>query len=147
MRIVVDTNIVFSAMLNTNSRIARIILQPKNNFNFYSTERLLTEIEEHSNKLIELSGYTKPEYKRVFRLFTTRIRFINIRLIPRNIYIRSVSLTQDVDIDDTEFVALTEHVKGKFWSGDKELKKGLEEKEWYKFVSTEELFQVVKSRK
>jgi len=28
MRIVVDTNIAFSAILNTNSKIARILLQP-----------------------------------------------------------------------------------------------------------------------
>ena len=48
MRIVVDTNIVFSAILNTNSNIARIILHPKSNLHFYSTEQLLNEIEEHS---------------------------------------------------------------------------------------------------
>jgi predicted nucleic acid-binding protein len=146
MRIVVDTNIVFSAMLNTNSRISRIILHPKTNLNFYSTERLLYEIELHSNKLIDISGYTEPEFKRVFQLITTKIRFVNIRLIPKNIYIKSLSLTKDVDIDDTEFVALTEHIKGRLWSGDKELRKGLYKKDWNKFISTEELFNLLKKQ-
>ncbi len=36
MRVVVDTNIVFSALLNSDSMIARIILQPKSRFHFYS---------------------------------------------------------------------------------------------------------------
>jgi predicted nucleic acid-binding protein len=53
MRIVVDTNIAFSAILNTDSRIARIILQSRARLNFYSTDLLLLEIEEHKNKLKE----------------------------------------------------------------------------------------------
>ena len=52
MRIVIDTNIAFSAILNTNSRIARIILHPKTRFNFYSTKQLLSEIQEHKEKII-----------------------------------------------------------------------------------------------
>ena len=51
MRIVIDTNIAFSAILNTNSRIARLFLQPKSHLNFYSTEQLLAEITEHKDKL------------------------------------------------------------------------------------------------
>jgi predicted nucleic acid-binding protein len=47
MRVVVDTNIVFSIILNTSSKLSRIILQPGSLFNFYSTEQLLREIEEH----------------------------------------------------------------------------------------------------
>ncbi|MCF8372740.1 MAG: hypothetical protein K9H64_14040 [Bacteroidales bacterium] len=47
MRVVVDTNIAFNAILNSTSRIARILLQPKTKFNFFSTELLLQEIEEH----------------------------------------------------------------------------------------------------
>lgn len=47
MRIVVDTNIVFSAILNSKSKIARILPQPKSTLNFYSTEQLLREIQEH----------------------------------------------------------------------------------------------------
>lgn len=144
MRIVVDTNIVFSAMLNTNSKIARIILQPKTRLNFYSTETLLLEIEEHSKKLKNISGYTDSEFKRIFEIFTRKIRFINVQLIPKEIYLRSLSLTENVDVDDTEFVALTEHIKGKLWSGDKQLRKGLENKNWKKFVSTTDLFLILR---
>ena len=147
MRIVIDTNIVFSGMLNTNSRISRIFLQPKTKLNFYSTERLLQEIEEHSEKLQDISGYTEAEFKRILTLFTRKIRFVNVGLIPKNIYINTLLLTEDVDIDDTEFVALTEHIKGKFWSGDKTLRKGLNKKGWNKFISTEELFEIVKLKR
>lgn len=144
MRIVVDTNILFSAMLNTNSRIARILLQPKTNLNFYSTEQLLLELENHSEKLKTISGYDDGDYKRIFTLFTRRIRFINVQLIKKQNFLLALSLTEDLDIDDTEFVALTEHIKGKFWSGDRVLKRGLEEKGWKKLITTEEILKVLK---
>jgi predicted nucleic acid-binding protein len=57
MRIVVDTNIVFSAILNTNSKIAQILLQPGSRVNFYATEQLLKEIEEHKAKIKQLTDY------------------------------------------------------------------------------------------
>lgn len=141
MRVVVDTNIVFSAMLNTNSRISTVLLQPKGKLNFYSTEKLLFEIQEHSEKLKKLSGYSNNEFDKVLGLFAQRIRFINIKLIPKQIYLDTLKLTEDVDIDDTEFVALTEHITGRFWSGDKELIKGMKKKKWNRFIDTKTLFQ------
>jgi len=147
MRIVVDTNIAFSAILNTNSRIARIFLQPKSRLNFYSTEQLLTEIEEHKDKLKAISTYSDLELHRAISIITSRIRFINIKLIPKEIYQKAEALTKDVDIDDTEFVALTEHAKAKLWSGDKELLKGLKKKKWNKVVTTEELYKFAVDKK
>lgn len=141
MRIVVDTNIVFSAILNTNSKIARVLLQPKSRLNFYSTEQLSYEIEEHKGKIKKISNYSDYEIDRITTLITNKIRFINLKLIPKESYEFAESLTQDIDIDDTEFVALTEHIKGKLWSGDKELQRGLNKKGWNKFISTEELFE------
>ncbi len=140
MRVVVDTNIAFSAILNTNSKIARILLQPKSRLNFYSTEQLSFEIEGHKDKIKNISNYSDQELNRVITLITNKIRFINLKLIPKESYEFAESLTKDVDIDDTEFVALTEHIKGKLWSGDKELQRGLNKKGWNKFISTEDLF-------
>jgi predicted nucleic acid-binding protein len=147
MRIVIDTNIAFSAILNTNSKIARILLQPKSRFNFYSTEQLLNEIEEHQSKIKQLSDYSDQELNRVIKLITNRIRIINIRLVSKESYKRAEALTVNVDIDDTEFVALTEHIRGKFWSGDRELQRGLMKKGWNKFITTDELYEkIIKKR-
>lgn len=97
MRIAVDTNIAFSAILNTNNQIARIFLQPKNRFNFYSTEQLLTEIEEHKSKLKRISKFTDADLTRSIFLITHRIRFINIGLILKEKYLFAETLTHDVD--------------------------------------------------
>lgn len=144
MRIVVDTNIVFSAILNTDSKIARILIQPKTKLNFYSTEHLLEEIHNHKSKLKGLTDYSDEELDRMIQLVTTRIRFINVKLIPIELYNKAESLTSRIDPDDTEFIALTEHIKGKFWSGDKELIRGLRAKSWNKFINTEELHEAIK---
>ncbi len=143
MKIVVDTNIVFSVILNTNSKIARILLQPRNKLKFYSTEQLSYEIKEHKEKIKRISNYSDFELDRIIILITSKIRFINVRLIPKEIYKKSEFLTADVDIDDTEFVALTEHINGKLWSCDKKLKNGLNKKGWNKFVTTDDLFERV----
>jgi predicted nucleic acid-binding protein len=140
MRVVVDTNIAFSAILNSNSKIARIILQPKSRLNFYSTQQLLSEIHEHSDKLKKLSNYSDQDLNRIIILITNRIRFINPRLISKESFLLAEELTRDIDIDDTEFVALTEHLKGKLWSGDKGLQNGLIRKKWTRFVTTDQLF-------
>jgi len=147
MRVVVDTNIVFSAILNTNTRIAIILLSPNNRLNFYSTEQLLCEIEVHKKKIQNISNYSDYELDRIIKLITSKIRFINVRIIPKKAYQFAESLCSDVDIDDTEFVALTDHIKGKLWSGDRELIKGLTKKGWDQFISAGDLFERIMKRK
>lgn len=143
MRIVVDTNIAFSAILNTNSKISKIILQPRSKLNFYSTAQLDEELIEHWSKLKKISKYSEIDLRRVVNLITNKIKFINVELIPKTLIVKAIDITSDIDIDDTEFVALTEYIKGKLWSGDKELLKGLQRKKWDKVVSTNQLYEVI----
>jgi len=144
MRIVVDTNIAFSAILNTDSRIARILLQSKSGLNFYSTDLLLLEIEEHKHKLKELAGYSDFDLNRTMKLITDKIRFIDARLIPASVLTDAHNLLESIDVDDTEFIALTTHISGKLWSGDKALLSGLKQKGWNHFISTGELFDAMR---
>lgn len=55
MIIVVDTNIVFSAILNTNSTIGDLILNSRNIFQLQSCNFLLGEIDNHWEKLKRIS--------------------------------------------------------------------------------------------
>jgi hypothetical protein len=38
---------------------------------------------------------------------------------------------------------LAEHLRGKLWTGDKQLVKGLKKKNWNHTISTDELFKAV----
>ncbi|MDT3738986.1 MAG: PIN domain-containing protein [Candidatus Kapabacteria bacterium] len=147
MRIVIDTNIIFSAILNTNSKIGKIVIQKGNNFNFYGTNQIVLEIDKHKNKLKKLTKYNETELDIIIDSIKRRIKFINVKLISKDSYRYAESLTHDIDIDDTEFVALTEHINGNLWTGDKELKNGLLNKGWTKFVTTDELYQILLNRK
>lgn len=55
-------------------------------------------------------------------------------------YIKTaINLLQDIDLNDVEYVALSDHIKGKLWTGDKILIKGLQRKGWDKFISVREI--------
>ena len=77
MRIVVDTNIAFSAILNTESKIGTILLKPLTRLNFYSTFQLNNEIDEHKEKILKLSPYTTSELDRIIQLVKQKIRFVD----------------------------------------------------------------------
>jgi predicted nucleic acid-binding protein len=55
MKIVVDTNIVFSAMLNPSATVGQIIIygQRHQQFEFFAPNLLKEEIKRHRNKIIE----------------------------------------------------------------------------------------------
>jgi len=61
LKIVIDTNIVFSAILNPASRIGKIIINSKKHFQFYTCDFLKTELLKHRNKLLKITKLTPQE--------------------------------------------------------------------------------------
>jgi len=53
--IIVDTNIVFSAILNAKSTIGEILFQNGDELEFYTSEYLREEIDNHRGKILELA--------------------------------------------------------------------------------------------
>lgn len=58
MKIVVDTNIVFSAILNTQGKIGQILISGSKYFAFYSVGLLKEELRNHQQKILKISGYS-----------------------------------------------------------------------------------------
>jgi predicted nucleic acid-binding protein len=130
LKIIVDTNIVFSAILNSNSRIGKI---------FFTCNYLRVEIWKHRNRLLNLTRLTEEALTELEVLTTQRIRFIDERLLPRELLLNTETLLQSIDRNDTPFVAWTQHLEGKLWTGDMQLYNGLKARHFEDALTTAEL--------
>ena len=139
MRIVVDTNIVFSAILNSSKKIGSLLLNSKTHFQFYSCDFLSVELLKHRNKLLRLTNLTEIQLLELENLVTKNIRFINESLLPKNDIVLAEKLLKDIDLKDVPFIALASHLKAKLWTRDLKLAGGLQKKRYKNIISTAEL--------
>ena len=100
------------------------------------------EIEKHWDKLKHISKLTDTALNNSLLRLYTKINFINEELIPETTWLKAEALVKEIDPDDIDFIALTEHLKGTLWTGDKELYNGLKNKSYQKVVNTPELLQL-----
>ena len=142
MRLVIDTNIVFSALLNKHSSIGDIILNSQNTFIFYGCESLKEEIKEHQHKIINLSQYNFKDYEEVETLVFERIEFLSESSIPYEYWKKAAELLRDIDMDDIAFVAMSIYFDIRIWTGDKQLINGLMNKGFQNLITTQELLLI-----
>ena len=142
MKIVVDTNIIFSALLNTNSSIGDLIFNSDKHFEFYSCSYMRFEIKKHWDKLKKISKLSDKQLQESFNLVLSKISFINEEIIPSETWLIAEVFTLDIDIDDTDFVALTKFLRASLWTGDKILYEGLKNKRFKKLLNTSELIEL-----
>jgi predicted nucleic acid-binding protein len=140
-KVVVDSNIVFSALLNTNSRIGQILINGKNYFDFYSPEYVRFEIFNHKEKIKSIGKLMEDEFIETYGLILRNITILNHSLIPAEIYRNAELLCQDIDIDDAVFVAVSMFTKGLLWSGDMKLLNGLTRAGYKCLIKTDDLYQ------
>ncbi len=104
MKIVIDSNIVFSAILNSQGKIAQLIINGSNYFSFFSINLLKKEILNHKHKLLSISGLTETQFESSFSHITSRIKFVDEILISDQDLERATKLTRDIDENDILFV-------------------------------------------
>ena len=144
MKIVVDTNVVFSAILNSQSWIGQILLHSDKSVKFYSPRFLQIEIQNHFQKIKKITKLSDSELYELIELLYRKIHFISEELIPKESLLIADKLTADVDFDDVLFVALSVHLNCKLWTGDKVLVNALMKKGFKRFINTQELIEKLK---
>ncbi len=139
MKIIVDTSIFISALINPKGIFAEILMNPSFQFENYSSYYLIIEIFKHKEKILKYSKLTENELiEQVYKLLKN-VTLINENQIPKETWKKSFELTKNIDENDTAFVALTEFIDGKLWSFDKKLINGLKNKGYSKLIGTKEL--------
>lgn len=147
MKVVVDSNIVFSAILNSQGKIGNLIINGSKYFEFFTVNLLKSEIFEHKDKIIKISGLTESQFEKSYYIITERIIFVEEILLSDNDVAKAIELVKGVDEDDALFVALAKHLKSKLWTGDKKLINGLRNKGFNRTISTEELHELFLGKK
>ena len=139
MKIVVDTNIIFSIVLNSNSNIGDLLFNSDKHFEFYSCNYMRYEIQKHWIRLQKISKLSEQQLQISYTQVISKVKFINEEIIPIEIWLTAEDITKEIDIDDTDFVALSKFLKASLWTGVKILYNGLKKIEFKRLLNTTEI--------
>lgn len=100
------------------------------------------EIEDHFDKMVQVSNLTPYEIKTVIGALYQCITFMDDDLIPWDNYVEALRIVRDIDPYDVTFVALNDFMQTTLWTGDQSLNKGLKAKGYERVVN----FQDIRNR-
>ena len=133
MKIVIDTNIIFSALLKSDSRFAMsIIANPEEN-DYFTAYFTIVELFKHKERIKKFSKLTEDAILEIFYELLKHIQFVNDDSISITSWKEAMRLYHDVDIKDVPSIALTIELDGQLWTSDEELRKGLLAKGFHQF--------------
>ena len=111
MKIIVDANIIFSGILNSNGKIGDLLINSKKHFNFIAPEFLRYEIKSKYERLQSISNLNITQIIEAEYQLCKDITFISEKQIGHNLWIEAHELVKDVDLDDIHYVAYAKQFK------------------------------------
>lgn len=136
MKIVVDSNIVFSALLSHKNICRFVITSTK--LEIYSCNFLFVEIFKHKKKIQSLSSLDDDLLLTQLEILMNCINFIREEIIPSQIYKEAFYLCKKIDEKDTPFVALSIFLDAFLLTGDMKLYNHLKDKK-FKVIGVDEI--------
>ena len=77
MIVIVDTNIIFSTLLNSNSAVGYLLFNSDIFFEFYSCSYMRFEIDKHCEKIKKISKLTDEQLQISKQQVFAKLRFID----------------------------------------------------------------------
>lgn len=142
MKIIVDANIIFSGIINSNGKIGDLLINSKNQFQFIAPEFLRYEISNKYARLSKISGLTIDQVKEAEYCICKEITFISEEQIQQSYWLEAFELVADIDENDVHYIAYAKQFKCKLWSGDKKLTEGLLRKGYNGILNTNQLYDL-----
>lgn len=145
MKIIVDTNVVFSAILSSSGKIGQILIYGRKQFEFYAPNLVKTEVKRHREKLIQMSGLSDEDFEDTRDDIYSCITFISEEQIPYDYWHNAIPLVRETDMDDIAFVVLAQYLDAQLWTGDKKLLKGLYSMGFTKALATDDIYNLLQN--
>jgi predicted nucleic acid-binding protein len=143
MIIVVDANILFSALITPNGQLAKILANPTLPAQRISGHLLLTELRKHQAKIIRSAKRAEDSVMNDMHYFLNNITLFDEVFIAEQHWLEAERLTDGVDHFDINYVALTLQTDGWLWTGDKKLTNHLRALGFDRVLNTTELYELL----
>jgi predicted nucleic acid-binding protein len=126
-RIILDTNLLFSALRSRNTAFREKLFSDE--YTFYSSKYIIVEIFKHKERIFKNAKIEdEDEIYEYLNEILQRIHFVNEDFVSLTNYANAYKLCKDVDEFDTPFVALSLQLNAPLWTKDEKLKTGLRSK-------------------
>ncbi len=102
---------------------------------------LLEDIGLGGNRSIGYGRVKFGEFKEFLKHLFYYIKVLPLLAVSEDNLIKAKELCEDVDIKDFPYIAVTLELNGLFWTNDKKLIKGLNNKGFSNIISSEEIFE------
>jgi predicted nucleic acid-binding protein len=130
--VVVDTNILFAALVGSRSRIRELLFTEKG-LNFSCPRFLFVELFKHKERIVAATQLSEDELLDALNALLARVHFVDEATIPIGTWLEARRLCHGIDEKDAPFIALTIHLNARLWTEDTELKNGLRAKDFRLF--------------
>jgi len=144
MKVVVDSNIIISGLINTNGNEFEILANRGGVLKFFSSKLI---IEETANKFKQISFLTRNSESEVQTQFYNIIDTFQLadeNKIDNKTLLKADSLISGLDWNDYLFLAITIYCDALLWTGDLKLFRGLRRKGFNRITTTKELKEIIK---
>lgn len=133
MKVVVDTNVIFSALIAAGKTRDLILLE---DLDLLIPEFFYNELRNNEKEIISKTSLTESEFSTLLNIF-----FEDVDVIPKAEFEDEISLAkdimEDIDPDDVPFVALAMKKDVRIWSDDKHF----QQQETVEVFRTEDLLE------
>ncbi|MEA2036482.1 MAG: PIN domain-containing protein [Nanoarchaeota archaeon] len=136
MNIVIDSNILFSALIK-NSLTRKLILEYEGYFLFPGF--IFNEMEKHKDELMKKCGMLRSDFNKLFQQILNKVVVVPSKVLTQYRE-EAVRIVKEIDIDDALFIACAlAYPNSVLWSDDKKLKKQSE----VKIFNTNEIKSII----
>ncbi len=144
MTILVDSNIIISACLDSKSELFKIIITPYSNLDFATPHFALKEIIRNQEGICRKLKKSLNLFQNNLSVLLEYLFILPDEDLSNNNIIEAENYTASVDIDDTIFIAFSMALDLLLWTGDLQLRKTLKKKGFKNIIITKELKQIIK---
>ena len=138
MRIVADSNVIFSALISGKA----IYLDIFESAEIYVPDFIFIEMARYESRIRQ-----RANVRKALKAFTQEL-FSYVTVIPNlaidsGSFLRAHDLCRDIDPEDIPFVALSIDLNMPLWTNDKKLSNGLSPKGYKNLISSSEIFDLL----